>query len=234
MKIGLLDTKEYEKLSSKFINGEVELGVIRRHYMFIIKGILIELFFALVGILALWGINALLITISSGYGWISYVLISILFLAIIFRFIVLWIDYKYDFLVGTNFRIFVIDNNFIFYSDYRPINFEQIEEVKFTQDGIIQTIFRYGIVEMSIKGRGDENMIKYNFAPREAADVINKISSAHAKVWQGLSGINSGKAEQFHRHDQAVIGKVNFIKRSNPVKKIDDDISDKIADVFDR
>ena len=225
MKIGLLDTKVYEKVRKKLIEGEEELGVIRKHPFFLMRGLFFTAIFLLVTFLIFLIIRYIIQIFD--YGEIfNYVFLVFIILIFSYKFLTLFIDYKFDFLVGTNFRILVYNHDFIFYSNYRPISFYQIEEISFVQQGILQTIFKYGHVEISIKGKGDTNTIIYDYA-QDSDIIVDKLSSAHAEILKSGSNKKRELIEQFQEESG------EFIHRSNPINKIDDDISDKIADIFE-
>ncbi|HPO06202.1 MAG TPA: hypothetical protein PLQ36_03765, partial [Candidatus Gracilibacteria bacterium] len=180
MKIGLLDTRIKAKIEKNFIDDEVELGLIRKHYIYLIKGLAFELFYTIVLILAFF-IIYFVIDLFTLPIWINYILWSITLLLILYRLALLLIDYRFDFIIGTNFRLFSINNDFIFKFDYHPVSYDQIEEINFSRHGIWQSLFDYGTVTILVKGKDRTNDIIFKYAS-SAQNLINQISNAHAQI----------------------------------------------------
>ena len=190
MKIGLLDLHWYKNLQKEevndnkkiLINGEIIKGKIERHFTFLLASlikllpIILGLAIISIGIQFMFENNNTTIAFS-----------SLFILIIIYKILVILIDYKHDFLVGTNYRLFYMNNDFIFKSTYKPITFEQIEEINFIQEGVFQTLLKYGKIEISVKGKGEKNAIIFNYA-KNAINTINSLSKAHADIILGKTG----------------------------------------------
>ena len=183
MKIGLLDTKTRHKIHNKFLEDEKELGVIVRHPLYLFRGLFFIFLFIVIGTGVSYGVWFVFKLFNLPF-WICYLIFSVFILIAIYEFMVIFIKYKYHFMIGTNYRIFVFDHNFIFYSSYRPINFDQIEEITYTKYGILSTIFNYGKVKIHIRGEGKKKCVVFRYAKR-ANDIIDKLSNAHVQMIKG-------------------------------------------------
>lgn len=77
--------------------------------------------------------------------------------------------------VITNMRVIDHDQKGFFNKIVTEARYDQIDEVSYRVKGILPTIFRYGVIALSVHGSSADLQIANVHSPSRAADLINEL-----------------------------------------------------------
>ncbi|MDD3301968.1 MAG: hypothetical protein PHN31_00290 [Candidatus Gracilibacteria bacterium] len=80
--------------------------------------------------------------------------LSIFSLSVLYKFFLVYLDYKYDFSIFTCKRIFTYKQEGLLNSDFKDLPAEKIRSIVSSRNGLIGNIFGYGSVEIYTDGQG--------------------------------------------------------------------------------
>jgi len=141
------------------------LAVIRRHPVFLLKGIIIIL-----GLLILT-IGALVFFKLSVISLIAAIIGIIFIILVSYYYLYLWYN---DIYVLTDERIIDIDQNGLFNRTLAETSLDQIQEVKIEVKGPMESIFGFGKIIVQTAGPSENLILELTPKPFSAQRVINK------------------------------------------------------------
>jgi hypothetical protein len=164
---------------NELLKDEKVLFVINRHKaVFLFK--VFKTLFTLTFVLILIGLSfkyknilqKLLDDSTYFYGEIIFIFMFIGFF--IYRFLFLYIDWKYDKLMITNQRIVYVDQHFIFGSDITSILIKDIVNIRSFHKGITSSILKFGTIIIETSGL-EECMIHFMPNHQKVTQIIQNI-----------------------------------------------------------
>lgn len=146
-----------------------------RHWIFFLPDTLI---FAILTLLPI----AILIALSAAdlapfdYPARNYTVIftSLWYLSIITGYYIRWLDYYLDLAVITNQRVVDIDQHGLFRRNVAELEYEEVQDVTVTKNGILPTLLNFGHVEIQTAGERRNFLFDTIPHPEHRADLIRQ------------------------------------------------------------
>lgn len=107
---------------------------------------------------------------SKYYFFFSFSFIFILWLI----FVIAWTNYYLDFVIITNKRIIDIEQFSLFHRDEAELRFEDVEDIKVEIIGFIQSVLKFGNINIQSAGENREIILKNIPNPYEIKNIIAK------------------------------------------------------------
>lgn len=93
----------------------------------------------------------------TGDGTALVIFISSLWLLFVWViFFMIWTDYYLDILIVTNKHVIDVEQRGLFTRELSTFRLDRIQDVTAEMDGIIQTVFNYGVIHIQTAGEGRE------------------------------------------------------------------------------
>lgn len=124
-----------------------------------------------------------------------------------------WLDFYFDVHILTSFRLVDIDQNRLFSRNYSELALDDVEDVRVTQTGILETIANFGSVEVQTAGERPNFLLDKIPYPKEVAALIIDLSE------QAKAGINP--MERFPRGTLKGILDGRMVTSANIMKELD-------------
>lgn len=167
-----------------FEKGEQIVKIVRRHYLVIIPMIITLMVVALAPLV-------LFLFITSGFIPLDESVIKIIerfflewkvfgyslwLLLLWVIFFIEWTDYYLDLWIITNRRIVDVEQKGFFHREITSFRFEQIQDITVETHGLIETFFKFGILQIQTAGHSRDIIIRDAHYPEEARSLILRLS----------------------------------------------------------
>jgi uncharacterized membrane protein YdbT with pleckstrin-like domain len=143
-------------------DNEQVLLVVRKHWFVFVAEAFFLVFLLLLPLLAWFAFQLLptnsLVTFDGHFGALMMVITSMWLLFLWVFFFIIWTDYYLDVLVVTNQQIIDVEQKGLFSREISNFRLDRIQDVTAEMDGIIQTFFKFGTLEIQTAG-DDRNFL---------------------------------------------------------------------------
>ena len=156
-------------------NGENIVKVVRRHW-FVMLSFALSIFIMAVAPVLLY-IFSIYIGLhfpeiaGSVQNWIAF-LYSIWLLILWTIFFIEWTDYYLDVLIITDKRVVNVEQKGFFHREVISFRYEQIQDITVETRGVIQTFFKFGLMQIQTAGEKRCIIIKHANNPEEARRIL--------------------------------------------------------------
>jgi len=162
--------------------GEYVLSSIQRHSIGLLLPVVLGLFLIILSIILLINFESIIKPLSfTGFKISSSMAIlpvSIFIGLILLSMYIAYFVYKNNKLILTNESIIQEIQSGLFSRRERMVSLMDIEDVSYTQDGIIQQIFNYGLIRLSTEGEGTIYRFNYVANPKKTiASLSNAVEA---------------------------------------------------------
>lgn len=127
------------------------------------------------------------VNIGGDVALLSIFFISLWLLFVWMVFFTIWTDYYLDILIVTNKHVIDIEQKGLFRRELSQFRLDRVQDVTAEMDGIIQTVFNFGVIHIQTAGEGRE--FSMNGVP-DPFEVRNFISDEHDKSVERLRTVN--------------------------------------------
>jgi uncharacterized membrane protein YdbT with pleckstrin-like domain len=162
-----------------FEEGEKTIKVLRRHWFVMLPMILGNvvaaalpvIFFNIIssGSFLEWNVPSFLNSLTFEWSVFAY---SIWLLWLWTLFFIEWTDYYLDFWVITDRRIIDVEQKGFFHREVTSFRYKQIQDITVETRGILETIFKFGDLQIQTAGHERKIVIKNASFPEDARSLI--------------------------------------------------------------
>lgn len=168
--------------------GENIVMVVRKHWFVMLATIIGILLMAVIPLIIYMILNSSLLPINipdfnqSFKIWMGF-LYSLWLLILWVVFFVDWTDYYLDMLLITDKRVMNVNQNGFFRREVISFRYEQIQDITVETKGVLQTFFKYGLIQVQTAGEKRCIIIKHASNPEEArSEILRRQASAKPNI----------------------------------------------------
>lgn len=196
--------------------GEEVLARKHRHWLFLLPDLLATLAALIVPLGILIAVSALGGTpFEEPARNFVVTLGSLYYLAVVTFFFIRWLDYYLDLAIVTDQRVVDIDQHGLFRRNVAELEYEVVQDVTSVQNGILQTLFNFGDVEIQTAGE------QANFTFRTIArpeEVVNQINTASKREEQADEQREQETAEKMGEAAEAMKEAAEGLQHAAPAE----------------
>lgn len=191
-----MNKKDY---SNRHFKGQVESEVVqcfyRKHWIVLLKDIVEFIIFIGALTFVITQFKGIYIFFSQDSFLINFLAFSMisLFTLFIHRFFLKFIKYYLDIVVITNYRIVNIDKSLYLRNSKDAIDLPKIQDMKKSQYGIIQRIFNFGELIITLSSTTSTKILRFVPNPEYHFRKINKLKRKYIK--ERLSNREPGRSK---------------------------------------